>query len=71
MLRPRSLPRLLDENKMGHVGYMTVDLEGGEPQFLRHFDFGSYRVDVLQVECNAQASYWVALCSSCRHTFPR
>ena len=25
-----SLPHLLDENRMKHVGYMTVDLEGGE-----------------------------------------
>ena len=54
-----SLPHLLDENKIKHVGYMTVDLEGGEPAFLRHFDFKKYRVDVMQVECNVQSTRMV------------
>ena len=47
-----SLPTLLKKNKMTHVGYMTVDLEGGEPAFIKHFDFKSFRIDVMQVECN-------------------
>ena len=46
-----SLPRLLNESKIQHVGYMSVDIEGGEQAFLQHFDFERYRVDVLQVEC--------------------
>ena len=50
-----SLPRLLQKNDMKHVGYMTVDLEGGELAFLGHFDFSSFRVDILQVECNTAA----------------
>ena len=49
-----SLPALLDENNMTHVGYMTVDVEGGEIAFAKHFDFYAYRVDVLQVECRGR-----------------
>ena len=49
-----SLPRLLNESKIQHVGYMSVDIEGGEQAFLQHFDFERYRVDVLQVECNSK-----------------
>jgi len=54
-VRCLSLPRLLDASNLLHIGYMTVDLEGGEIGFLRHFDFRRYRVDVLQVECNSWA----------------
>ena len=50
-----SLPALLTSEGMQHVGYMTVDVEGGELPFLAHFDFAAFQVDVLQVECNTLA----------------
>ena len=35
---------------MRKVNYMTVDTEGGEINFLSHFPFDQFVIDVIQVE---------------------
>ena len=44
-----ALTTLLDKNDIVRVGYMAVDMEGAEMNFLKTFNFAHYHVDLLQV----------------------
>jgi len=46
------LQKLLDENKISHVNYMSIDVEGAEFAVLESIDFSKVFFDVIEVECN-------------------
>ena len=46
----KSIPNILKKLHMRKVNYMTVDTEGGEINFLSHFPFDQFVIDVIQVE---------------------
>jgi len=50
MVQCYKLEDLLEKAKIENVSYMSIDCEGCETEFLTAFDFGRFRVDVLQLE---------------------
>ncbi len=47
-----TLNRILEENGVREVNYMSIDTEGSEYAILENFDFQKVKVDVLTVENN-------------------
>ena len=50
VIQCKSIPNILKNINMRKVSYMTIDTEGGEVDFLKHFPFHQFVVDVVQVE---------------------
>lgn len=46
------LSRLLIENNIKHVDYLSIDTEGGELEILQSIDFSQIDIDVIEVENN-------------------
>ncbi len=51
-LKTITLNQLLDDAKVTHVNYCSLDTEGSEFDILKSFDFEKYTVDVFSVENN-------------------
>lgn len=51
-VRSYDLTRLLLENHIEHVDYLSIDTEGGELDILRSIDFSRIDIDVIEVENN-------------------
>ncbi len=43
---------ILEENKMFHVDYLSIDTEGNELDILKSIDFKKFDIDVIEVENN-------------------
>ncbi len=46
------LADLLDQYKMPHINYLSIDTEGGELEILQSIDFKKYQIDLISVEDN-------------------
>ncbi len=49
------LTKLLIDNNIRHVDYLSIDTEGGELDILKSIDFSKIRIDVIDVENNYQS----------------
>lgn len=48
----RPLSSILEEKKINHINYLSIDVEGGEFAVLDSLDFSKVFIDVIEVECN-------------------
>lgn len=44
---------LLEHDAPSHIGYMSIDTEGGELQILENFNFINYRIEIISIEHNS------------------
>ena len=44
--------QILQENKIYHVDYLSIDTEGGELDILKSIDFSRFDIDIINVENN-------------------
>lgn len=44
---------LFQNNAPNHIGYISIDTEGGELQILENFDFSKYKVEIISIEHNS------------------
>jgi FkbM family methyltransferase len=51
-VRTRPLQTILREQKIEHVHYLSVDVEGAELAVLQSIDFSKVFIDCIQFECN-------------------
>jgi len=51
-LKSRSLNSILEENKISHIDYLSIDTEGSEFSIIRNIDFSKYTIDTISAENN-------------------
>ena len=51
-VRTRPLSAILEENKLDHVHYLSIDVEGAELAVLQSIDFSKVFIDCIGFECN-------------------
>ena len=44
---------LLQNNAPFHIGYLSIDTEGGEFEILHNFDFNKYKIEIISIEHNS------------------
>ncbi|MCP5088761.1 MAG: FkbM family methyltransferase [Rhodobacteraceae bacterium] len=55
-LEKMPLADILEEQQLGKVDFLSLDVEGGELDILRSFAFGDFEIDVWSIENNTQSS---------------
>src|SRR5579872_2937961 len=55
-VRTRQLSSILQEHKIDHVHYLSVDVEGAELAVLQSIDFSKVFIDCIEFECNYEDS---------------
>ena len=55
-LDKKPLGDVLEAQNLGRIDYLSLDVEGGELDILRNFDFSAFEIDIWSIENNTQNS---------------
>jgi FkbM family methyltransferase len=53
----KTLNSILEENKINHVDFMSLDVEGFELEVLRYFNFSKYNISYILIETANRTQY--------------
>jgi len=53
----RTLNSILEENKITHIDFLSLDLEGYELEAIKNFNFNCYKIDYILVETANRPQY--------------
>lgn len=53
----KTLNSILEENKINHVDFMSLDIEGFELEVLRYFNFSKFNISYILIETSNRTQY--------------
>lgn len=53
----KTLNSILEENKINHVDFMSLDIEGFELEVLRYFNFSKFNISYILIETASRITY--------------